>query len=258
MKTIIPIAAVLVATTALTTSVYALDQAKTPDAMVRHDFGRLVKDGHQIMHDVRAARISIFNAKPDQARKDVTNAMQALEKAKTDDATFMKAEADLKPPANVKQLGDQSATPSKTPVSWLPVDGAMVINEDFTAVPDKVAAVKSANEHLKAGEKKAALDTLKVHDVNVGFAMEVVPMDATAKAVDQASQFIDQGKYYEANQALMNAETGIRYDVVDVNGVPQKNAAANANASTNTQTPPKSTTATPSAPKTNAPATTGK
>lgn len=253
MRKIIPLAAALVATTALTTTVYALDKTQPPDAMTQRDFGKLIKDGHQAMNSVRAARWAIFDAKPDQARKDVENAMRDLKQAKTADVTFLEAEADLKPPANVKQPGDQNAAPSKNEVAWLPIDGVLTINDDLTAIPAKASAVKQANEHLKAGEKKAALDTLKASDVNVSFTMAVVPFDTTTKAVDQASQLIDQGKYYEANQSLMMAENGLRYDVLDINALPQKNAAST------TQAPAQSTTTgKAAAPKDNAPAPSAK
>ncbi|MBI5128264.1 MAG: YfdX family protein [Rhodopseudomonas palustris] len=225
--------AAALATTALCGAVYAADHSTTPDQVAAQDFSKLSKDGFAAFQDIREARLALFNGKPDAARKDVNKAMESLEKSKTDDSIFTKAEADLKLPAQVaaaKQSG-QSA-PSTTPIKWLPVNGTITVQEDYSAVPAKAAALKTANAQLKAGKQKDALETLKMNDVNVAVALEVAPLDATLKGVDQASKMLDTGKYYEANGELMQVENGIRYAVVDINDkVPANTAAANTPAS---------------------------
>lgn len=207
------------ATTALCGAVYAADHQPSPDQAAAQDFSKLSKDGFNAFQDVREARLALFNGKPDAARKDVNKAMESLKKSKTDDSAFIKAEADLKaPPQGAKSPQQPAGTTaaSTTPVKWLPINGTITVQEDYTAVPAKVAALKTANSQLKAGKQKEALETLKMNDVNVAVAVELAPMDATLKGVDQASKLLDAGKYYEANGALMQVENGIRYSVVDM------------------------------------------
>ena len=78
-----------------------------------------------------------------------------------------------------------------------------------------------ANKSLMKGDKKAALEKLKLADGDVNFVMAVLPLNKTTADVDQAATLIDQGKYYEANAVLKTAEDRMRFDVVDAVGVPQ-------------------------------------
>lgn len=141
----------------------------------------------------------------------------------------MKDEASLMPPVGMSQKGAQSGTeqaPSKTPTAWLPVDGGLTLGEDFVATPSKAAGVAKANEQLKKGDHKQAMETLKLSDINVSFVMEVAPLDKTISGIDQAAQLIDSGKYYEGNQALKGVEDDLRFDVADINATPKKASAS--------------------------------
>lgn len=225
--------ATALATTALCGAVYAADHQTAPDQVVAQDFSKLSKDGFNAFQDIREARLALFNGKPEVARKDVNKAMESLEKSKTDDSVFLKAEADMKlipPTADKSQQSDHPSTASTTPVKWLPINGTITVQEDYSAVPAKVAAMKTANSQLKAGKQKEALETLKMNDVNVAVSLEVAPVDATLKGVDQASKLLDAGKYYEANGALMQVENGVRYSVVDIQDKAQPHTAANTSA----------------------------
>jgi hypothetical protein len=234
MKTIVPVAAALIATAALSTSVYALDHKASVDKTIEQDVNRLSKDGFKAMMDVREARLAIFNAQPDKAKTEIEDAQKALVRAKTDDTAFMKAEAALKAPGNAKQPTAQAdASASTTPVAWLPISGALGIDEDFSGSPAKVSGVAKANGQLKAGQQKEALETLRLNDINLSFVMQVAPLDKTTQGVNQAAQLINSGKYYEANQVLKTIEDGVRFDVVDVSAVPKTNGAQ----ATGTRTP---------------------
>lgn len=191
------------------------------------ELGKLSADGRKAFQDVRLARLAIFDGQTDQAKKFADEAKASIAKAKTDDTAFMKAEASLKPPAGVSQrsatqgAGDKS-TQNTTPTAWLPVDGGLTLGEDFVATPAKAAGVAKANEQLKKGDHKQAMETLKLSEINVAFVMEVAPLDKTISGIDTAAQLIDSGKYYEGNQALKGVEDGVRYDVADVNSDPGK------------------------------------
>ncbi|WP_165825142.1 YfdX family protein [Rhodopseudomonas palustris] len=217
VKTTLVVAAL--ATTTLCGAVYAADHQTSPGQATAQDFSKLSRDGFNAFQDIREARLALFNGKPEAARKDVNKAMESLEKSKTDDSVFLKAESEMKlsaPSASASQQSASQTTASTKPVKWLPINGTITVQEDYSAVPAKVAALKTANSQLKAGKQKEALDTLKMNDVNVAVSLESAPIDATLKGVDQASKLLDAGKYYEANGALMQVENGVRYSVVDM------------------------------------------
>ena len=226
-----PLVVALAATTMLTSAALAAEQtgkvsatdAVKPSAATQtadQDFGKLSADGFKAFRDVRLARLAIFDGQTDQAKKFIDEARTAITKAKADDTAFIKDEASLKPPAGVSQKAAQTGTdksaPSKTPTAWLPVDGSLTLGEDFVATPTKAAAVAKANEQLKKGDHKQAMETLKLSEINVAFVMEVAPVDKTISGIDNAAQLIDSGKYYEGNQALKGVEDGLRFDVADV------------------------------------------
>ncbi|MET7247647.1 YfdX family protein [Methylobacterium sp. EM32] len=258
------VAAALVAATFLGGAAYAADQAAKPTAMqetpaqkaIDQDVGKLSKDGAQAFRDMHMARIAIFDADPAQAKSLIGKAQAALAKAKTDDAVFTKAEADLKTPADMAAPKDtnaadkQAAQPASKDmtatgkVAWVPVDAQMTLGEDFVATPEKASAVNEANKSLAKGDQKGAIEKLKLAHVDVNFVMAVLPLDKTTADVNQAATLIGQGKYYEANAALKTAEDGMRFDVIDAVGLPQKAAAH--------------TAATKPAPQGNAGATDGK
>ena len=243
------LAAALVATTVLGGAAYAAEQATKPAVVqetaaqkaVDKDVGKLSKDEAQAFRDMHLARIAIFDANPAQAKSLIGKAQAALAKAKTDDAVFTKAEAELKTPAEMAVAKDKTATDktaaadttakdattkdaaakSKDKVAWVPVDAQMTLGEDFVATPEKAAAVTEANKSLAKGDQKSAIEKLKLAHVDVNFVMAVLPLDKTATDVNQAATLIGQGKYYEANAALKTAEDGMRFDVIDVVGMPK-------------------------------------
>lgn len=249
--------------TALATSValggiaYAADQVAPPagsqETAVQKDAGKLSADGATAFRDVHLARLAIFDANPAKAETLVGQAQGALKKAKTDESVFIKAEADLKPSAAEKQADAAKtkvapadaakAAPAKAdtnavtkPIAWLPVDGQLILGEDFVATPQKATAVSEANKTLAHGDRKGAIEKLKLAGVDVDFTMAVLPLDQTTTQVDQAAKLLEQGKYYEANATLKTVEDGLRFDSVDVTGLPQAKAATSA-ASTGTGTP---------------------
>ena len=225
------LATVLTASVALGGAAYAADQAATPhETAIQNDVGKLSADGAKGFRDLHMARLAIFDADPAKARTLVGDAQAALAKAKVDESVFTKAEADLKrPTAGLATMSGTvgKATPAgdvKQPVAWLPVDGQLTLDEDFVATPQKAAAVANANRNLEKGDRKGAVDTLKLAGVNVSFTMAVVPLAKTSADVDQAAKLLDQGKYYEANATLKQAEDGVRFDVVDATSLPQTTA----------------------------------
>jgi hypothetical protein len=199
-------------------------EKKTAD----QDAGKLSTDGSAAIHDVSLARLAIFNGQPVSASKYTAQALTALDKAAMDNTAFTKAEFELKTPKGTVQPGS-GATPSTTRITWIPIDGSMTLGEDYIETPEKAAGVAKANEQLKHGDHKQAMETLKLADINVSVVLELAPLDATKNGIKKAEELIDKGKYYEANQALKGVEDGFRFDVSDVDSPLKKAASKTAN-----------------------------
>ena len=261
MRTTKTLLAALAATTFLTAGVaYAADQAMqakqetAQQTTMNKDAGKLSAAGSKAYMEINAARVAIFDGRTDDAKKQLASADTDLGTAKTDETVFMKAEADMNGPsgdATAKgdmaksdatspsaKAGDKTASEQgvptaaeeqamKTPKQWLPVDGAMSVDEDITANPAKQAAVADANKSLAKGDKPGAMEKLKVADIDIDYALAVVPLKQTISDVHQAATLANDGKYYEASQMLRQVQDSTRYDVLDINGVP-KTAGADA------------------------------
>ena len=218
------IVAALLGTTMLAGAVSAQQTPAAPapttqqKAEAARDFMKLSADGAVAFRTLHMARLAIFEAEPAAAKKLLADARAALAKAKVDSTAFQKAEAELKAPKGI----DVPAAASGPAVAWLPIDGQLTLGEDFVATPAKAAAVAEANKHLEKGQRKEAIEKLKLADVNVMFTMALAPLDRTMADVDMAAKLMDEGKYYEANAAMKKAEDGVRYDSVAAIAVPQK------------------------------------
>ncbi|NEU14436.1 YfdX family protein [Methylobacterium sp. BTF04] len=237
------LAASLTASIAIGGAAYAADQATTSSMLhetaIQKDVSKLSVDGAKGFQDLHQARLAIFDADPARAKTLIAQSQAALAKAKTDESVFTKAEAELKSPPvgkemamkNAKEMSNEiTKADMKTPIAWLPVDGQLLLDEDFVATPQKAAAVSDANKNLEKGDRKGAVEKLKLGGVSVNFTMAIVPLVKTTSDVDQAAKLLDQGKYYEANSVLKQAEDGLRFDVIDVTTLPQKSSANSADA----------------------------
>ena len=219
------IVAALLGTTMLAGAVSAQQTPAAPaptmqqKAEAARDFMTLSADGAVAFRTLHMARIAIFEADPVVAKKLLADTRAALAKAKVDSTAFMKAEGDLKAPKGMNAAPGAVSAPA---VAWLPIDGQLTLGEDFVATPAKAAAVAEANKHLEKGQRKEAIEKLKLADVNVVFTMALAPLDRTMADVDMAAKLMDEGKYYEANAAMKKAEDGVRYDSVAAIAVPQK------------------------------------
>jgi hypothetical protein len=219
--------AALISATLAGGTAFAADQTNTANAAntpaansaANKDFGKLSQDGFNALRDIRLTRLAIFDGNTDQAKQDISQAANSLQKAQNDESVYTKAEADLKTPAGMSQQGKQGD--SATPIKWLPVDGAFALGEDYLATPEKTKAVTSADSQIKQGNHAQAMDTLKLAHVNIVFDVEVAPLDKTLAGVDKAKQLIDNGQYFEANQQLKQVETGMRFDVQDFLATPK-------------------------------------
>jgi hypothetical protein len=209
------------------------------------DFGKLSADGSRAFEDLTLTRLAIYDGRIADAKKYVNEADTAFGKSKTDEAVFTKAQADLKMPTsneasanknvsgaapmtNVegeKIPGASNGMPAemadqKKPIAWLPIDGEITINEDYTTNPAKTAAVADANKSLKSGDRKSAMEKLKLADMKVDVTLAVIPLEQTIKYTHQAAGLINDNKYYEASQVLRQAQDNLRFDIANIPETP--------------------------------------
>ncbi len=154
---------------------------------------QLSQDGYNVVRDVQAARIAIFNGDTQQAKTLTEEAKADLKKVKADDKL-----------ANLNK-GDKNL---------IPVDGQLVVADDFVSTPEKAKHIAAGNEHLKKGESKKAMDELKLAGVDIAFTRILMPIKETEAHVDLAQNLISQGHYYQANMALKATEDALKVDTV--------------------------------------------
>ncbi|EAS3229196.1 hypothetical protein DY589_24985, partial [Salmonella enterica] len=156
----------------------------------------IAKIGNEAMQDVQLARVSLFNGDTKSAKKLLSDAQQKINDDKTDWAKFIKKD-------------------KKTPVdgdSYIVINASMSINEDYQASDEKIKAIKNANEKIKKGDKKGAIETLKLAGITVVENEVLMPLKQTRTDIQKAIAFFDDGKYYQANLMLLSAEEGIILD----------------------------------------------
>ena len=151
---------------------------------------RISEQGLYAMRDVQVARLALFHGDPEKA-KELTNEASAL---LSDDSTEW---AKFAKPGKKTNLND---------------DQYIVINESYVATPEKEAAIKIANEKMAKGDKKGAMEELRLAGVGVMENQYLMPLKQTRNALADAQKLLDKKQYYEANLALKGAEDGIIVD----------------------------------------------
>lgn len=164
---------------------------------------KLSADGFQTMRDIRLARVSIFDGNTEAASDLLTQASKALDAVDT---------------AAAKQRGDVQS-------DLLPIDGQIVVSDDFVDTPVKRQHIGKANEHLKQGQADKARDELRLAEVDASFSRILMPVDATRRHLNAAETLLKSDQFYEANLALKAAEDGLIIDTVAMTEVPTGNAA---------------------------------
>jgi len=184
------------------------------------DVMKLSQDGFQAMHSVRAARLAIFDGNPQAARDLLAAAKTSLQAASKEAPVFM---VDVKTGMNGKIVADATSVDKADVV---PIDGQIVLADSFIDTPAKKAHIDKADQQIAAGRKKDAIDELKLAEVDASFSRVLMPLQATARHIDEASKLVDNKKYYEANLALKAAEDGLRTDSITLSEVPKTKLAA--------------------------------
>ncbi|MBM7129300.1 YfdX family protein [Dyella mobilis] len=216
----ITVAAGICASVAADTALAAPDAPQ--NASARHDLQKLSDQGTQAFQDIETARLAIFNGHPQVAVRLIRRAQQSLIEAEADGTAFDKAEADLHPPPG--QTHPAPADNAST-TRWLPIGANLSLDTAYQGDPTKIAAVAAADAYLKKGERSRAIETLRLADIDVTYALAVVPVKNIEADVDEAADLLAHGKYYEANLSLKQAQDSVRHDWVDLNAARAEGAA---------------------------------
>lgn len=154
-------------------------------------FIRLSEDGSKAMRAISMARVAIFDGQEKEAVKLVDEAKATLSVAAKDADKLA-----------IKKPSKSNSEP------MIPVDAKLTMADDFILTPERREKIDKVNEHLRSGETGKAVELLKPADVQLTLTTLFMPVEATAKAVDQAAKLLTENKYYEANLALKKAEDG--------------------------------------------------
>ena len=145
---------------------------------------RISEQGLYAMRDVQVARLALFHGDPEKA-KELTNEASALL------------------PGKKTNLNDDQ---------YIVINASVGISESYVATPEKEAAIKIANEKMAKGDKKGAMEELRLAGVGVMENQYLMPLKQTRNALADAQKLLDKKQYYEANLALKGAEDGIIVD----------------------------------------------
>ena len=171
--------------------------------------------GNSAIQAIRGARLAIFNGDPKVAKEKVEKAKTFVENAAKDAPMF---DTTTTMSVQGKVVGSQG---QKVTAAFVPVDGQFVLADDFVLTPEKQAHIDKANEHLKKGESKEALDELRLADIDVNYSRVWMPIAGAQNHLDEAIKLMNDGKYYEANLALKAIEDSLTTDSVTLAETPK-------------------------------------
>lgn len=157
------------------------------------DAQNIATQGMIAMRDIRLARVAIFQGQPDMAKKLTADAQKMLADDSIDWTRFEKTDH------KARMIDDK----------YVIINAAIAVSENYIATPEKEAAIKKANAKLAKGDKKGAVETLRETGIGIMENQELMPLNHTRHDVTEAQRMLNDGKYYEANLVLKNAEDAI-------------------------------------------------
>jgi YfdX protein len=178
---------------------------ETPAKTAEKDLVKVSNDAMMVMRSLRDARFAIFDGQPAEARKNVDAAVTEI--------------------ANTVRDADKFAVDTKTPTrkddAYVPYDAALTVADTFILTEENKKNVAKANEHLHKGQKKEALEALKLGNVDVAFTTWLIPVKFAQHHINDAAKLIADGKYYEANLALKAVDDSVVTELIGVDETPK-------------------------------------
>ena len=96
--------------------------------------------------------------------------------------------------------------------------------DTFKPTSDKAKNIAKADKHLRKGEQKEAMETLKLSKIDAAISTGLVPVKFAQDNIVKASNLVREGKYYEANLALKEVDDAVIIQTYGVDDVPKAKA----------------------------------
>lgn len=164
------------------------------------------QDAAEVLQNVRAARVALFEGSPDAANAFVAAVVESVKAARN-------AAADV-----AIEASDANAR-------YVPFDVSMALAEGFQPTEEKVAELQKAHAHMTRGDQKEAAAVLNGADIAVTVSAAMMPVDAAATHAAEAASLMAAGKYYEANLALKSIEDGVVVESYALSALPAQGNA---------------------------------
>ncbi|HGA5678399.1 TPA: YfdX family protein [Salmonella enterica subsp. enterica serovar Chester] len=158
----------------------------------------------QAMRDVGMSRFALFNGQPQKAEKLASQAKKLLNDDSTDWSRYVKSDK------TAPEKGDK----------YIRINSSITVAEDYLPSGPETDAITKANQKMKAGDKKGAIDALKLAGVSVIENQELIPLQQTRKDVNTALSLMSEGKYYQASLMLKSAQDSVIVDSQSVQESP--------------------------------------
>ena len=179
-------------------------------------FLKFSESANLALPDIRAPRSAIFDGHTDAATKLMGDAKMEISKAESEAPEFATTTSTVVDGKTV------SSNSTKLDAVNVPVDGQLMVADDFVVSPEKKAHIDKADEHMKNGDKAKAIEELRLADIDVNYTRVWMPMATSERHLSKAIQLANDGKYYEANLALKSITDNLFVDSIDINGLPTK------------------------------------
>jgi uncharacterized membrane protein len=153
-----------------------------------------------------AARLALFN-------NDIEDAKGRLAEARAD---FLDAE---------KSFNDLTIGDTENPADgerYLPFDMSMALSETFQATDENKAALEKAYGMMKSGAQDDAVEVLRMASIDVNVSTAMLPVNGVTDNLQKAQDFIDSGKYFDANLALKAVEDSVIVRTFSLDEIPQQ------------------------------------
>jgi YfdX protein len=198
-------------------SMAAAEPAAAPETdATANELMKFSDAGNRAIREIRGARVAIFNGDP-------KSAMELMAGAKNDVAAAEKEAPTFGMTTTLAANGKPVATDSEQAKAIsVPVDGQIVLADDFVVTPEKKSSIDKANAAFKQGDRKQAIEELRLAEIDVSYTRLMMPLAPTQKRLASAIKLVHDGKYYEANLALKSIEDGFGVETVALTELPKK------------------------------------
>lgn len=182
--------------------------AQDPGYATQTGMIRTADEAFKALRDVHLARMAISKDDQETAKMRVDAALALFDKSEKDwnDLTI----GDTEDPSNADRL--------------LPIDVSMSLGETFVPGEATGDALKTATAQLQSGQHDAALNTLRVAEIDVNVSAAMLPIAATHQALQDASNALANGDMTAADQALAKLGDAIVVRSFSIDGIPQQQA----------------------------------